>query len=780
MATFLYQLGQRAFRRRRWVALLWVAVLAVVGIGALSAAEAPDDSSSMPGIESQKAFDLINEQFPGSEANGASARIVFVAPDGQKITAAGHRSAVDRFLTKAADGPQVADVSSPFDGPGLSKDKTTAYATVTYKTKDDEVTDASKKELEGAIEEVRDTGLTVEVGGSALATEAPAGMGEIVGVLVAAVVLLITFGSLAAAGLPLITAVIGVSISLAGITALANAFGLSSTSGELAMMLGLAVGIDYSLFVVSRYREERAKGRDPQEAVGLALGTAGSAVVFAGLTVVIALAGLSVVGVPMLTKMGLSAAGTVVVGVLIALTLVPALLGFWPNAVLARHTRRGRARKSERGPRIPRIRIHRRGRQLRRSQEAGEGHAPREGQAPRENREPRKREEVGSWSIRWASFVLRRPVAVLLVTVVGLGALAVPALELRLGMPGDEAKPTSTTERRAYDALAAGFGPGFNGPLTIVVDARDADDPKAAVETVAERIGATKGVVSVSSPQFNEAEDTAVLSATPSTAPTSERTKNLVHTIRDERSATETETGATFEVTGTTALNIDIAKKMQDALIPYLVVVVGLAFLLLLVVFRSVLVPLKAALGFLLSVLASFGAVVTVFQNGHGASLLGVDQTGPIMSLMPIFLVGIVFGLAMDYQVFLVSRMREAYVHGEEAGQAVVSGFRHSGRIVVAAALIMMAVFSGFMTAGDSMVKMVGFGLATAVLFDAIVVRMVLVPAVLALLGKRAWWLPGWLDRLLPRVDIEGEALNRRAAELPAPTGESHHDMARV
>ncbi|WP_406486305.1 MMPL family transporter [Streptomyces phaeochromogenes] len=780
MATFLYQLGQRAFRRRRWVALLWVAVLAVVGIGALSAAEAPDDSSSMPGIESQKAFDLINEQFPGSEANGASARIVFVAPDGQKITAAGHRSAVDRFLTEAAGGPQVADVSSPFDGPGLSKDRTTAYATVTYKTKDDEVTEASKKELEGAVEEVRDTGLTVEVGGSALATEAPAGMGEIVGVLVAAVVLLITFGSLAAAGLPLITAVIGVSISLAGITALANAFGLSSTSGELAMMLGLAVGIDYSLFVVSRYREERAKGRDPEEAVGLALGTAGSAVVFAGLTVVIALAGLSVVGVPMLTKMGLSAAGTVVVGVLIALTLVPALLGFWPNAVLARHTRRGRARKSERGPRIPRIRIHRRGRQLRRSQEAGEGHAPREGQAPRKNREPRKREEAGSWSVRWASFVLRRPVAVLLVTVVGLGALAVPALELRLGMPGDEAKPTSTTERRAYDALAAGFGPGFNGPLTIVVDARDADDPKAAVETVAERIGATKGVVSVSPPQFNEAKDTAVLSATPSTAPTSERTKNLVHTIRDERSATETETGATFEVTGTTALNIDIAKKMQDALIPYLVVVVGLAFLLLLVVFRSVLVPLKAALGFLLSVLASFGAVVTVFQNGHGAGLLGVDQTGPIMSLMPIFLVGIVFGLAMDYQVFLVSRMREAYVHGEGAGQAVVSGFRHSGRIVVAAALIMMAVFSGFMTAGDSMVKMVGFGLATAVLFDAIVVRMVLVPAVLALLGKRAWWLPGWLDRLLPRVDIEGEALNRRAAELPAPTGESLQDMARV
>lgn len=769
MATFLHRTGRWAFRRRRWVVLVWVAVLTVIGLGALNAAEAPDDSASMPGIESQKAFDLLNERFPGSEANGANARIVFVAPDGQKVTTADNRTAIDRFAAEAAEGPQVADVSTPLDGPTVSKDKSTAYVTVTFEVKDDDVTDSSRKQLEGAIDEVRDAGLTVEVGGSALATEAPAGVGEIVGVLVAAVVLLITFGSLAAAGLPLITAIVGVAVSLAGITALANTFGLSSTSGELAMMLGLAVGIDYSLFVVSRYREERAKGHDPEEAVGQALGTAGSAVVFAGLTVVIALAGLSVVGVPMLAKMGLSAAGTVVIGVLLALSLVPALLGFWPDAVLAGRirgprapetpARRGRTQPSRRGLRIPRILARRRTEDPRTTGEAG---------------------EVEGWGTRWARFVLRRPVTVLLVTVIGLGALAVPALDLRLGMPGDEAKPTSTTERRAYDALAEGFGPGFNGPLTVVVDVRDADDPKGAVRAVADRIDATKGVVSVSPPQFNKAMDTAVLSATPSTSPSSAQTKDLVHTIREERSATETTTGATYEVTSTTALNIDIAKKMQDALIPYLGVVVSLAFLLLLVVFRSVLVPLKAAFGFLLSVLASLGAVVTVFQNGHGARLLGVDQTGPIMSMMPIFLVGIVFGLAMDYQVFLVSRMREAYVHGEDAGAAVVAGFRHSGRIVVAAALIMMAVFSGFMTGGDSMVKMVGFGLASAVLFDAIVVRMALVPAVLALLGKRAWWLPKWLDRLLPHVDVEGEGLSRRSALPPTPAGEPREDLTRV
>jgi RND superfamily putative drug exporter len=342
-----------------------------------------------------------------------------------------------------------------------------------------------------------------------------------------------------------------------------------------------------------------------------------------------------------------------------------------------------------------------------------------------------------------------------------------------MGMPGDEAKPTATTERRAYDDLAEGFGPGFNGPLTVVVDAKGADNPKAAVTAVSAKLAATRGVVSVSPARFNEAKDTAVISAVPSTAPTSRQTQDLVHTIRSERSAVEQATGADFKVTGTTALNIDVGQKMQDALIPYLAVVVGLAFLLLMLVFRSVLVPLKAALGFLLSVGAALGAIVTVFQQGHGAGFFGVDETGPIMSTMPIFLVGIVFGLAMDYQVFLVSRIREARLHGEQPGQAVVTGFRHSAQVVGAAALIMMAVFGGFMTGGESMVKMVGFGLASAVFFDAFVVRMAFVPAVLALLGKRAWWLPAWLDRLLPRVDVEGETLTKRT---PAPRDPSYHD----
>ncbi|MFD5748206.1 MMPL family transporter [Streptomyces sp. NPDC127033] len=739
MATFLYHVGRIAFRWRWFVTFLWIAVLAAVGFAAMKAPASPDDGFAMPGIESQKAFDLLDQRFPGSGADGASARIVFIAPGGEKVTAADNKAAIEHLVDEASDGPQVTGVLNPFQAKAVSGDGTTAYATVSFKSPAADLTDAGKEHLTHAVDQARDAGLTVEIGGDALATQpAAGGSAEMIGIAIAAVVLLITFGSMAAAGLPLLTAIIGVAISMTAIIALGSTFGLSLTSGTLASMLGLACGIDYALFVVSRYREERGKGRPPREAAAMAVGTAGSAVVFAGLTVVIALAGLSVVGIPMLTKMGLTAAGAVVVAVLICLTLVPALLGFWPNAVLARRVRKGRKPC--------------------RTKTDNAGNA----------------ENGGS---RWARLVIRHPLPVLLLGVVGLGVLAVPATDLQLGMPGDEAKPTSTTERRAYDALADGFGPGFNGPLTIVVDTKGSDDPQAAATVISERIADTPGVVSVSPAQFNKARDAAILSATPATSPTDSRTIDLVKTIRAERPAIEKQSGATYEVTGSTAMNIDVAKKFQDALIPYLIVVVGLAIVLLLFVFRSLLVPLKAALGYLLSVLASLGVVVAVFQYGHGAGLLGVEQTGPIMSMMPIFLVGIVFGLAMDYEVFLVSRIREAYVHGDRPAQAIVSGFRTSARVVAAAALIMTAVFAGFVGADESMIKMIGFGLAVAVLFDAFVVRMAIVPAVLALLGDRAWRLPRWLDRILPGIDIEGEAITRKHPAPAAPPGQDNSEL---
>ncbi|MET9358157.1 MMPL family transporter [Streptomyces sp. NPDC006617] len=740
MATFLYRLGLTAFRRRWLVTLLWAVVLGGVGLGAAKAPAASDDGTSfMPGIEAQKAFDLIGERFHGSDANGANARIVFIAPGGEKVTAKENQAAIDELVSTVAEGAQVDSAVDPFKAHAVSKDASTAYATVNYKVKADDLTDASKDGLERAIGQARDAGLTVEVGGTALASQpAAGGSAEAIGIALAAVVLLITFGSLAAAGLPLLTAVIGVGVSMCAILTLGSALGLSMTTGTLASMLGLAVGIDYALFVVSRYREERAKGHDPREAAGLAVGTAGSAVVFAGLTVIIALAGLSVVGVPMLTKMGLCAAGAVAVGVLVALTLVPALLGMWPNAVLSRKVRKP-------------------GKPGKRNGSAG-----------------RRSGTAASGGTRWARFVMRRPVTVLLLGVAALGALALPAARLEMGMPGDEAKPTSTTERRAYDALADGFGAGFNGPLTIIADVKESADPQAAAARMAEQIKDTEGVVSVTPPQFNGAGDAALFSAVPATGPSEEATKGIVQTIRAERPDLEAETGATFEVTGSTAMNIDVAQALKDALVPYLAVIVLLSLLLLLIVFRSILVPVKAAVGFLLSVLASLGTVVAVFQWGWGSGLLGVEQTGPIMSLMPIFLAGIVFGLAMDYEVFLVARMREAYVHGERPGQAVVSGFRHSARVVVAAAVIMMAVFSGFIGSGESMIKTIGFGLAVAVLFDAFVVRLALVPAVLALLGDKAWWLPRWLDRALPRVDVEGAALTSRTQASAATGAEAH------
>ena len=719
MATLLYRLGRFAFRRRHFTALFWVALLALAGAGAAGAPAAGNSSFSIPGTEAQKAFDLLEERFPGSSADGATARVVFKAPDGGKMTDADHRATVEKTVGELSDGSEVARVTDPYEGGGVSKDGTVAYASVSYKVSGMELEDSSRDALEGAAEDARDAGLTVEIGGDALQAVPHTGAAEVIGIGVAAVVLVITFGSLLAAGLPLLTAIVGVGIGVASITALASTLDLGSTTSILASMIGLAVGIDYALFVVSRYRAELAEGREREEAAGRAVGTAGSAVVFAGLTVVIALVGLSVVNIPMLTKMGVAAAGTVALAVLIALTLIPALLGYAGRRV------RPAGEKSKL---------------------LGGGRAAKKPRRP-------------NMGTRWASFVVRRPVAVLLLGVVGLGAAAVPAASLELGLPDDGSQSTSTTQRRAYDLLSEGFGPGFNGPLVVVVDAKDSDDPKAVFQQAGDDIKGLDNVVNVSPAAPNEAGDTATITVIPDSKPSSVTTEDLVHDIRDTGADIKAATEADVLVTGSTAMNIDVSQKLNDALVPYLVLVVGLAFLLLIVVFRSILVPLKAALGFLLSVLAALGAVVAVYQWGWLSGLMGVEETGPIMSMMPIFMVGVVFGLAMDYEVFLVTRMREAHVHGEKPAQAVVTGFKYSARVVTAAAVIMMAVFSGFIGSSEQMVKMIGFGLAVAVLFDAFVVRMAIVPAVRALLGDKAWWLPKWLDRILPNVDVEGEGL---------------------
>ncbi|WP_306205153.1 MMPL family transporter [Actinoplanes sp. RD1] len=693
MATYLYRLGKLSFRRRRLVLALWLAVIAALGAGAFTLHGPTADTFEIPGTEAQEAQDLLAARFPQAGAGNAQARVVFAAPPGAVLT--DDRAAIEQTVAALRTGAQVANVTDPLQA--VNQAGTVAYAQVTYKVEPPALTDADREALTGAGDAARAAGLTVEVGGDALQTPVEVGIGEVIGFGIAAVVLLITFGSLVAAGLPLLTAVFGVAGAVAGVQIVSGFVDLGSNTLILALMLGLAVAIDYALFIVSRYRHELASGRTPAEAAGHATGTAGSAVTFAGLTVVIALAALAVVNIPFLTQMGLAAAGAVVVAVVIALTLLPALLGFAGTRVTG-------------------------SRRIFKAAPAGR---------------------------RWAQQVTRRPVLWTLASVLSLLVIAIPALDLRLGLPGDNVAGTDTTQRKAYDLLAEGFGPGFNGPLVVVVDAAGAEQAAATVRGLPD-------VAMVTPPAVNPAGDTAIIQVIPASGPDDEKTTDLVHAIRDHD----------LMVTGLTAVNIDISSRVGDALGPYLAVIVVLAFLLLMLLFRSVLVPVKAIAGFLLSVVATFGAVVAVFQWGWLADVFGVASTGPIVSMIPVLLIGIVFGLAMDYEVFLVSRMREEHVHGAGPTDSVVNGFAHGARVVTAAAIIMISVFAGFVLAPDPTIKSIGFALAAAILFDAFIVRMTLVPAVMTLLGRRAWSLPRWLDRALPDVDVEGERLR-----TPQPAG---------
>ncbi|MGW6201553.1 MMPL family transporter [Kribbella sp. NPDC055110] len=719
MATYLYRLGRFAFRRRRFVLLVWLGLLALGAVGAATLSGPTANGFSIPGTESQRAADLLNERFPQAGADAATARIVFQAPAGQKLT---DTPQVQQTLDRLAIAPQVARVVDPFSAKAISADGRTGYAQVTYKVTAQEVTPEAQQAVAAAVEPARASGLTVEYGGDAVQPQGGQQLTEVIGIGVAAVVLLITFGSLIAAGLPLLSAIIGVGLGVTAISTISGFVDIGSGTPILALMIGLAVSIDYALFIMSRYRHELSSGLEPEEAVGRAVGTAGSAVVFAGLTVVIALAGLFVVDIPFLTQMGLAAAFTVVIAVAIALTLLPALLGFAGRRVL--------------GGRIPGLR----------------GGDP----------EAAGRTTIGR---RWAGFVTRRPLAVLLVTVIGLGTLAIPATDLKLGLPDDSTAAPDSTQRKAYELLSEGFGPGFNGPLMVVVDAGASADPRTAATATANAVRGLPDVTMVTPPVFNPAGNTALLTVIPSSGPSTQETKDLVGAIRSMPDRDRAEVA----VTGATAVSIDFSAKLGGALLPYLSLIIGLAFLLLLLVFRSIMVPLKATLGFLLTVVATFGALVAVFQWGWLAGLFGISgQTGPVISMLPIFLIGVVFGLAMDYQIFLVTRMREEHVHGAAPRAAVVDGFAHGARVVTAAAVIMTAVFSGFILSGETLIREMGFGLALAVALDAFVVRMTVVPAVMALLGRHAWYLPAWLDRLLPNVDVEGDSLRPapREAEL--------------
>ncbi|WP_343336049.1 MMPL family transporter [Streptomyces sp. SID5464] len=686
------------------------------------------DSLSIPDTESQQAIDLLDERFPEASAEGAVARVVFAAPEGGKLDRPDYRQAIGRVLSEVRDLPDVADVTDPFEDKAVSPDGRIAYAQVAYSVPRNDLADKDREALLDTAEPGTRAGLAVEFGGEAAQPRPGQGAGELIGLAAAAVVLFVTFGSFVAAGLPLLAAMLGVVFSLSMIELSTRFTDLNSDTTALALMLGLAMSIDYAMFVAFRYREELRAGEDPEHAIGTSVTTAGAAVLFAGLTTAIALAGLVVVGIPILTQVGLAAAFAVVVSTLVGLTLVPALLGF-----LGRRIHGRRAAHVQDKAALAEV--------YEEAQHRAQGY--------RADGKP-------TFGMRWVRLVIRRPVLFSLASVVVLGILAVPALDLRLGLPDDSAEPESSTSHQAYDLLTEGFGPGFNGPLTVVVDtAKSGKDARATAESIGQELSGIRGVADVSPPVPNKAGDAAVMTVVPGSGPTAAETEEVVDDIRAAVKDTRTSGEADVAVTGQTAINIDMSKRIADTLLPYLLIVVGCAFLLMIVIFRSILVPLKATLGFLLSLAATFGALVAVFQWGWLNDLLGIHSTGIIVNLLPVIVIGLSFGLAVDYEMFLVTRMREEYARGNTPEEAIVKGFMQSARVVTALALIMISVFAGFILADADLTKSFGFALAVAVFLDAFVLRVTIVPAVMALFDRAAWWLPQWLERRLPHLDIE-------------------------
>ncbi|MGY1717636.1 MMPL family transporter [Blastococcus sp. SYSU DS0552] len=716
MALLLSRLGGFLHRRRLAVLGVWLVVL--VGGGAAAAAVSGETTNtfSIPGQESTVAQEKVRESF-GAAADRATARVVIAAPQGETLTTAENTAALQELTAELRRLPGVAAAGDPLDEavPAMSADGTIAFSTVTYEVPEGQITAEQLDPLLEAIDDARASGLAVEIDGEEFTEESQGGgIGELVGALAALVVLTITYGSLALAGMNLLTAGVGVGAALVGLAIVSGFLELTSTTSGLATMLGLAVGIDYALLVISRYRQELRRGLEPGAAIATAVGTAGSAVVTAACTVVSALLGLSVVGIPFLTEMGVAGAGTVAIAALVALTLVPAVLGFFGWRALPRRQRQ--AAQATDGRPVP---------------DRGRG-----------------------FLAGWVGTVTRHRVASLLLAVAALGAVAIPLPSLQTTLL--ERPAENSTQARADQLLAEGFGEGFNGPLTILFEG---DDAAGAATRAGSSIAGLDDVAGVSTPVPNADGTAALLTVISESSPTSQATEQLVADLRDELDGLA---DAQAYVTGATAVSVDVADALDAALPVYLALAVGLDLLLLVLVFRSLLVPLVGVLGFVLTVGASLGASVAVFLWGWFAGILGTPGPGPLMSLVPIMAIGILFGLAMDYQIFLVSRMHEAHSRGARAVDAIRTGFRQAAPVVVAAALIMFAVFAGFFTDIDATIKQLAFTLAVGIAVDAFAVRMVLVPAALAALGELAWWLPSWL-RWLPRLDVEGSALERAA-----------------
>lgn len=732
MSTYLFRLGKWAFRRRRWVLGVWLAIAVAAVVLATVSGGKTNDTFTIPGTESQDTTDLLEQKLPA--LGGAQTQVVFAVKSPAKVTDPGPSAGIEAAIAQLRTVPQVASVSDPFTDQGVAPDQLVALGWVQYTAQPADVEDATLDKLEDAVAPAKQAGVQVEYSGTVYPgwRITPSELPELIGLAIALVILLITFGAVVAAGLPIINAIIGVVIALMGVTALASVVNIASASTTVAIMLGLSCGIDYGLFILFRHRNNLIGGMTPEESAALALGTAGSSVVFAGLTVIIALCGLAVVGIPFLTLMGLCAAAAVLIALLIALTLLPAVLGFAGTKLVSFIDTRLRPGHHEEVARITAT------------------------------------EPARTFGAAWARFVVRYRIPVLILGVGLLLVLAVPALSMELGLPSAASQPESSTERKAYDLTAESFGPGFNGPLLVV-----ADGPvdQSGVTALVNALKQQPDVVAAGPLAVNN--EVAVVRVIPATGPNSQTTADLVHHIRDNRSAIEAGVGAPILVGGSTASNIDVSTKLLDALPVFLLVVVGLAFVLLTFAFRTILVPIKSILGFLLSVAAAFGAQVAMFQWGWGEDIFDITPTETI-SFLPILMLAIIFGLSSDYEVFVVSRIKEDYTTTGDARGAVARGTGLSARVVTAAALIMFSIFVAFMFTDDPTIKAIGFSFAVGVFLDAFVVRLTLVPATMAIVRAKLWYHPQWFTKYVPDPDIEGKRLEERLAGS-APTGGAAH-----
>ena len=711
MTPRLDRLARFVVRHRRTFVSGWV-VLAV-GITFLAGAVGKQfaDDLSLPGTDSQAATDLVEEYFPG-QINGSNP-VLFKAENG-RITDQQNEKLIDRTVKRLRAQDGVASVVSPFSQEGaaqIAKDGKIAYASVTLVDGPGELSDEEADELVDLATADESAELDVAVGGylgqqvSNPSTESS----EAVGLTVAAIVLVLTFGSVVAMGMPILTALLGLFAGLGAITLLSNVATISTTSPTLATMIGLGVGIDYALFIVTRHRAGLAAGLDPDEAAVRATATAGGAVLFAGSTVIIALLALGLAGIPLVWTLGYAAAIAVFTAILVALTFLPALLAWVGHGI-------ERFRVPLPHSTHPDARAH-------------------------------------GWA-RWANGVADRPWLSAIAGLVILGVLAWPAMHMKLGQEDLGQLPDDTQTRQAYDLTSEGFGVGDNGPFLITVEL---NGDRAVLKSLAADIGKDPGVSAVTPPETSRDGKAAILSAIPNTPPSSFETQDTVNRLRDSVIPKAVGDGkAEAHVGGVTAGYIDLGDEISKNLPLLIGVVVLLSVLLLLLAFRSVVIPLQAALMNLISIAAAYGIITFVFQEGHGASLIGLDGTVPVVSFLPLVMFAILFGLSMDYQVFLLTQIKEARSRFGRDRHAVIDGLAGSARVITSAAAIMVAVFSSFILNGDPVVKQFGVGLAFAVAIDATVVRCLLVPATLVLLSRWNWWLPGWLDRALPHMDIEG------------------------